>query len=177
MAGGRLRRNPVIGRDAEGAAARREGRFAALLPAGLAVLVLALVLVLAGPVRAGEGDMSAPQAFEAARSGRLTIIDVRTVGEWAATGVPQGAARVSLFPEWGVPNKRFVADILEAVGGDKSAPVALICATGRRSAFARALLAENGFTRVYSIAEGMAGSAAGPGWLARGLPVAPCEDC
>lgn len=158
---------------------RGAGGFAIRRKASVLAFLLAMIVALAAPVsvRAEAGDLSAPAALDAARSGRLTIIDVRTTGEWAKTGVPQGAARVSLFPQWGVPNKRFVADILDAVGGDKTTPVALICATGRRSAFARELLAKNGFTEVYSIAEGMAGSAAGPGWLARGLPVTPCENC
>jgi len=162
---------PVIRRGARVFAIRRE--------ASVLAFFLAVIVALAAPlpVRAGEGDLSALAAFDEARNGRLAIIDVRTTGEWAKTGVPRGATRVSLFPEWGVPNKRFVADILDAVGGDKTTPVALICATGRRSAFARELLAKNGFTKVYSIAEGMAGSAAGPGWLARGLPVSPCENC
>ncbi|MFQ5785148.1 MAG: rhodanese-like domain-containing protein, partial [Alphaproteobacteria bacterium] len=83
----------------------------------------------------------------------------------------------SLFPKWGVANRHFVADVLAVVGRDRNAPIALICASGRRSGYARDLLAKNGFTRVYSIAEGMAGSARGPGWLARGLPVEPCDSC
>lgn len=33
------------------------------------------------------------------------------------------------------------------------------------------VLREAGFTQVYNIKEGMAGSAAGPGWIKRGLPV------
>ena len=44
-------------------------------------------------------------------------------------------------------------------------------------AFAQDLLAQNGFTSVYSISEGMNGSGFGLGWLARGLPVEPCQGC
>lgn len=32
-------------------------------------------------------------------------------------------------------------------------------------------LSRYGYTRVYDVPEGMSGSRAGPGWLARGLPV------
>ena len=32
-------------------------------------------------------------------------------------------------------------------------------------------LQANGFTRVFHVREGMAGSSAGPGWLKRGLPI------
>jgi len=39
------------------------------------------------------------------------------------------------------------------------------------------VLTEAGFTQVYNVKEGMAGSAAGPGWIARGLPLQACERC
>ncbi len=144
----------------------------------------ALLLLLAAgglaappPVHAGVKDLDAPAALAGARAGELVIIDVRTTGEWARTGVPVGAVEVSLFPQWGVPNRSFVDDILAAVGRDRTTTIALICATGNRSSYARALLEKNGFTSVYSISEGMAGSRYGPGWLARGLPVVPCKNC
>jgi len=34
-----------------------------------------------------------------------------------------------------------------------------------------------GFMQVYNVKEGMVGSAAGPGWLKRGLPVERCAQC
>ncbi|MDP2809280.1 MAG: hypothetical protein Q8O34_03955 [Rhodocyclaceae bacterium] len=33
-----------------------------------------------------------------------------------------------------------------------------------------------GFTQVYNVKEGMAGSGAGPGWIKRGLPVETCTQ-
>jgi rhodanese-related sulfurtransferase len=38
-------------------------------------------------------------------------------------------------------------------------------------------LQEMGFSRVYNVKEGMAGSGAGPGWVRRGLPVERCQTC
>jgi rhodanese-related sulfurtransferase len=38
-------------------------------------------------------------------------------------------------------------------------------------------LRKAGFTQVYNIDEGMVGSSAGPGWIARGLPVEACQRC
>lgn len=38
-------------------------------------------------------------------------------------------------------------------------------------------LRDAGFTQVYNIREDMIGSDAGPGWIARGLPVEPCPTC
>lgn len=55
--------------------------------------------------------------------------------------------------------------------------MAVICRTGRRSAAAERLLERNGFSHVYNVVEGMAGSSAGPGWLARGLPIEPSPTC
>ena len=39
------------------------------------------------------------------------------------------------------------------------------------------VLTDAGFTNVVHIKEGMAGSGAGPGWLARGLPTESCKTC
>ena len=140
-------------------------------------ILLAGWLVVPAPALAGGDVLSSAEALTRARSGEVVIVDVRTIDEWAQTGVPQGAVEVSLLPQWGTPNPNFVEDVLAAMGGDRNAPIALICAAGQRSAFAQYLLEKNGFTSVYSISEGMAGSAAGPGWLARGLPVDRCESC
>ena len=91
--------------------------------------------------------------------------------------MPEGAARVSLVSVRGVLNKTFVNDVLAQVGNDRTKPIATICARGNRSSFAQDPLAQSGFTSVYSISEGMFGSGFGPGWLARGLPVEPCQGC
>ena len=142
----------------------------------LAILVVGW-LVAPGPVHAGGDVLAATDALARAQTGDVVIVDVRTIDEWARTGVPQGALEVSLLPQWGTLNPNFVDDVLAAVGRDKDTPIALICATGRRSAYAQDLLEKNGFTAVYSISEGMAGSTYGPGWLARGLPLDRCESC
>ena len=65
----------------------------------------------------------------------------------------------------------FVRNLAEALGGNRSSPVALICAIGGRSAHMQRILATAGFTNVIDVSEGMFGSSAGPGWLKRGLPV------
>ena len=138
------------------------------------LLAPALALALAGA--AGAADMSAEDALQAAREQRVVLVDVRTPEEWKETGVAPGAARISVtrHPQG---DGGFVADVAALLGGDRSRPVALICRTGRRSAMAEQLLERNGFTQVYNVDEGMAGSAAGPGWLARGLPTEPCPTC
>jgi rhodanese-related sulfurtransferase len=63
------------------------------------------------------------------------------------------------------------------LGVDRTAPVALICRTGNRSGKQQRRLTAAGFTNVINIAEGMAGSGAGAGWIRQGLPVMPCLQC
>lgn len=118
-------------------------------------------------------DLSAPEAYEAARAGTIKLIDIRTPGEWRDTGVFSSAGRVDFTqgPE------HLLKGVLESTGGDKNAPIALICRTGNRTTQAQKFLQQQGFTKVYNVREGMAGSSAGPGWIRRGLPVEPCARC
>ncbi len=135
------------------------------------VLVALILLILPGVAHA-DGDaalLSPPDAWAEAESGRVVIIDIRNSPEWAWTGVARGAARASW---WQVPGGNgFLDDVLAIVGNQRSRAIALICARGVRSSAAAAFLRANGFTNVRDIGEGMLGSAAGPGWLARELPV------
>ena len=67
--------------------------------------------------------------------------------------------------------------IAEITGGDRSAPIALICARGVRSHHAANLLRQRGFKNIYDVNEGMLGNARGSGWLRQGLPTTACTDC
>lgn len=134
-----------------------------------------LILILSLFIRTATAapDLSAPDAYEAHKQGRLRLIDIRTPEEWRQTGVAPGAARVDFYrgPE------TLLRSVLQATGGDKNAPVALVCRTGNRTTQAQKFLQAQGFTQVYNVKEGMAGSGAGPGWLRRRLPVEPCAQC
>lgn len=136
------------------------------------VLLLLLACSMATPAQA-EPDMSAPEAFAAASAGKVRLIDIRTPQEWRQTGVAPGAGRVDFYrgPEV------LVQSILQMTGGDRNAPIAIICRTGNRTTVAQKYLQSLGFTQVYNVREGMAGSAAGPGWLKRRLPVESCMQC
>lgn len=114
-------------------------------------------------------QLLAPDARRLVVAGGLTLIDIRTPEEWRQTGVAQGAKRVNMVHPGGAEG--FVAAVLDEVDGNKGAPIGLICRTGNRTGQVQKFLQAQGFTQVYDIAEGMAGSAAGPGWLQRGLPV------
>jgi len=138
-------------------------------------VALLISLAVVPVVRASGDILSAPEALAAAEAGQLTIIDIRTPPEWRQTGVAKGVALIDMQHPGGAQG--FTAALLQKVGGDKNAPIALICRTGNRTTMVQRYLESQGFTRVYNIKEGMAGSAAGPGWLRRGLPVESCGQC
>jgi rhodanese-related sulfurtransferase len=119
--------------------------------------------------------LTAADAYAQAQAGKLTLIDIRRPDEWKQTGVAQGALRINMAHPQGEPG--FVGQVAAEVGGNKDAPIALICRTGNRTTQMQRALTGAGFTQVYNVKEGMAGSGAGPGWIARGLPVEACERC
>ncbi len=107
----------------------------------------------------------AEQALEMSEAGDLTIIDVRTPMEWMRSGVAQGA--LTITPQ----NPAFMQELHDAVGGDLDKPIALICATGNRTAMIQRFLREQGYSAVADISEGMMGNFSAPGWLRKNLPV------
>ena len=139
----------------------------ALAPSLVAILSLATPQ---GQAQAGS-IVSAPDALAKAQGQELTLIDIRTPAEWRQTGIAAGALPIDMT------RQSFVDEVLQAVKGNKNAPIALICRTGNRSTHAQEALEDLGFTQVYNVKEGMAGSGAGPGWLGRGLPVDQCKGC
>ena len=132
----------------------------------------AALLALAAAASANP-DLTAPEAAAAVSAGKITLVDIRTPPEWKETGVAKGAQLINMLHPQGAPG--FTNALLDKVKGDKNAPIALICRTGNRTTQVQRYLQSQGFTRVYNVKEGMAGSGAGPGWLKRGLPVDSCS--
>ena len=132
--------------------------------------LFAAFYLTAGVAAAGT-TLTAPEALDKAQAGEITLIDIRTPREWRQTGVASGALTIDMT------KKTFVQEVLDAVQGDRNAPIVLICRTGNRTAYTQKALEKLGFTNISHVAEGMAGSAAGPGWVRRGLPVEPCANC
>jgi len=111
-----------------------------------------------------DGTLSTPQAHEAAVSGAIFLVDIRRPDEWARTGVGAGAVPINMLAQ------DFIEQVSAQVGGNRSLPVALICARGVRSRKMSNRLKQAGFTNIIDVPEGMLGSGAGPGWIKRGLP-------
>ena len=114
--------------------------------------------------------LSARDALAATRTGDLVLLDIRSPQEWQETGLPEGAWPVSLHaPE-------FARQMQEILARYEPSRIALICATGGRSAHVAEVLERNGVFGMSDVSEGMFGNGSGKGWLAEGLPVAALED-
>jgi rhodanese-related sulfurtransferase len=111
--------------------------------------------------------MSVADAHRQAGEGRVTLVDVRTPEEWRETGVPASAHAITMHQD----PKALVANLDRVLGADRTKPLAIICRTGNRTGRLQAELAKLGYVNVIDVAEGVAGSGAGPGWLKTGLPV------
>lgn len=136
----------------------------------LAVSLLGLAFIaLTGCGEASDSYLSAADAHAKAQAGEITLVDIREPSEWRQTGVAQNASTISMLHPQGMPG--FAQAVHLAAGEDFAAPVVLICRTGSRSGRLVSHLKEMGFENVSHVPEGMLGSSAGPGWVARGLPI------
>ena len=134
-----------------------------------AIFAVLIFLVTALPVAAVEPlKMTAKEAHEKALAGEIVLLDIRRPKEWLKTGVGEGAVPLTMHqPGWDL-----LAALEEQVGGDTDKPVALICATGGRSAWLQIQLTSVGYTQIIDVSEGMLGRPdAGSGWIKQGLPV------
>ena len=127
----------------------------------LAAIILFLASIL--PAAAQE-VIGASEAHRAALAGDMLLVDIRTPGEWAETGVPDVAHPINLRDEG------FFVRLKALMDANPGKPVAVICATGGRSTFLATAMAQRGMN-VLNVQEGMFGSDVGPGWLKRSLPV------
>ena len=88
------------------------------------------------------------QAIQMAKTGDITVLDVRDQKEIARTGKASGALHIPLFllkQKADPRHPEFHPDLKT----DK--PVAIYCATGARSEMARRVMAGLGFDEVYNI--------------------------
>ena len=128
------------------------------------VLAALLAVIAALPAWAAE-IMGAPEARAAAERGEIVLIDIRTPEEWRQTGIADVALPVTMH------DRAFLTHLQGVIADHPGKRLAFICATGGRTAFIASELAKMGLTDLIDVSEGMAGSRAGPGWIARGLPV------
>ena len=113
----------------------------------------------------GYEVMQANIAHEAAASGEIILVDIRTPQEWQETGIGEGAIPLDMREE------SFVASLVELRTNNPDTPIALICRTGNRSGYVVNALVEQKFPGLVDVSEGMAGGRNGRGWIRSGLPV------
>lgn len=129
-----------------------------------------MALMLTATLALAEATiLSAPEAQKRLEAGELILLDIRTPGEWAETGVAQGAWPVSMHVEG------FGERLQTILAQYPPEQVALICAVGGRSNHVASILERNGITGIVDVSEGMIGNDKGAGWIARGLPVVSAE--
>jgi rhodanese-related sulfurtransferase len=129
-----------------------------------------LFLGTAGTVSAEPLIMSAPEAANAVASSEMILIDIRSPGEWAETGVAQGAIALTMH------DPDFPQQITAILNADHGKTIGLICATGGRTEYVISFLSQNGFVNVVDVSEGMMGNDRGPGWIARGMRLISSDD-
>ena len=136
------------------------------------------------------GEVSPIEAFKMIENDpRTVLVDIRSSMEYLFVGHPVGAVHVAWIdePDWDV-NPDFVREIrklmlggLATAGQQQTAPVILICRSGKRSKEAGELLVREGLKNIYHVDEGFEGerdehhhrSSVG-GWRFHGLPWEQC---
>lgn len=108
--------------------------------------------------------LSAHEAHDAAKAGRLLLVDIRTQAEWADTGVPQGAIRLD------AESAGFEVRLAGLRLDNQTKRIALIDRTGGLAATVQQKLSLRGWRDIVVVRGGMLGEA---GWLAERLPVEP----
>lgn len=106
--------------------------------------------------------LSAREAHDSAKAGRLILIDIRTPAEWADTGLPQGAIRLD------VESAGFEVRLAGIRLDNPGKRIALIDRAGGLSASVRQKLAARGWRDLVVVRGGMLGEG---GWLTEKLPV------
>lgn len=132
-----------------------------------AFLLLAAFCSLPGRAVAQQAlpSLSVREAHEAAKAGKLVLVDIRTPEEWSDTGVPEGAIRLDMTGS--AFEVRLAALKLDHPGK----PIALICRTGNRTSTLQKTLAGRGWKDLIDVRGGLLGNPRDKGWLAERLPV------
>lgn len=129
--------------------------------------VLLMMLLSISSATAQPAILTVEAAYNAAQSGKIILVDIRTPKEWSKTGIGDGAVALDMT------DKTFIPSLIALRESHPDTKIAFICATGGRSAYLNRYLWKNGFYNTADVTEGMLGSRAGPGWLKAKLPTYP----
>jgi len=116
---------------------------------------------LKGAAVAGKSHQIGVDEFEKlAKSGKVTVVDVRTAKEFA-----QGHIEGAINVDW--KNRHFAKEAIKNITNDK--PAAIYCRSGNRATRAMFAMAALGFNEVYNLNKGM------KSWNAANKPVKTLE--
>ncbi len=139
------------------------------------ILMLAVAAAFAGQVPADTkkqttlgkyADAAEAYAMWKAEPAKVTLLDVRTVEEYVFVGHPDMARNIPVMffsPKWNAekksygmaPNPAFVEQVKAVLKpGDR---ILVMCRSGQRSAAAANMLAQAGFSDVWSVTDGFEG--------------------
>ncbi|MDW3096093.1 MAG: rhodanese-like domain-containing protein [Gammaproteobacteria bacterium] len=92
----------------------------------------------------------------------VTVIDVRTPGEWKQTGIVEGSVPIMFFNEKRKPlTQKWMHEAAKYVQPDS--PLVLICRSGNRSRIiGNFLVKQHGYKNVYNVSKGI------NNWIAKG---------
>lgn len=115
---------------------------------------LLLLLATSAIARADVIEIDNAELARLAASG-VPIIDIRTEGEWKASGIVPGSKLITLFDERGRADAPAWLDKVREVAKPDQ-PVIVICRSGNRTKAASDLLARQaGYARVYNVKDGI----------------------
>jgi len=129
--------------------------------------LFALLPLLFGLAQAGDLVGITPDELQAMQAQGALVVDVRTPGEWAATGIIPGSKTLTYFTSTGGYDQAAWLKQLQPWVARPSQPVVLVCRSGNRSAtVGKMLLTEGGYGKVYHLEKGIRG------WSAENKPLA-----
>lgn len=117
-----------------------------------AALLATLALGLAGCSPAPYTNVDNAQLQALLEQG-VPLYDIRRPEEWHQTGVVEGSRTLTYVDAAGRENPEMLPRIRSEVA--KDAPIALICRTGNRTDGLARRLAEQGYTRIYNVRDGI----------------------
>jgi rhodanese-related sulfurtransferase len=119
---------------------------------------LAAALAVSSQAFAVE-HLTPKEADAEATSGKIVLVDIRTPGEWAQTGVAPNATPLDMT------SSKFSEDLGSLIAANPDKMVTFICRSGQRSGRLAQILEANGLQNIADVKGGM------NEWVNEGLPV------
>ena len=135
-----------------------------VIPANATLLFDVELIAVTSPLKLADAT---PADLKAAQKNGVVVIVIRRAGEWAETGIIEGAHTITAFTQSGQLHSEFQTKFT-AIVPTPDTPVMLYCRTGNRtSIIGNALVSQLGYRDVTHLSDGIVG------WTASGATVIP----